>query len=244
MKKNFSKTAFTLLELIVSLSLIGIILLGIISINTVLNYNNQDYGQRYLVKSETQTTLNHILNNASLAVGNTVVDPYGNIEQGILIGAAVGDANSFCIHQDIPVPPQVPLAGYNIDNTPVNNPASAPPNYSNSRWLCYTRYPSSDLTYPYQIRYCAMPYIDSASNRGAANCLSGTETVGPFYLGTAYSIVTPVPTFTSTTGFSITIQNCLNNSLASCNSSGTSTDPANNPEVQVSGSVIPFQESF
>ena len=70
MKRIFSKTAFTLIELIVSSVLVSVVVLGIFSINSVLNNNNQDYGQRYLVKSETQATLNHILNNASLAVGS------------------------------------------------------------------------------------------------------------------------------------------------------------------------------
>jgi len=249
------KKAFTLIELIVSLSLVGIILLGIISINTVLNYNNQDYGQRYAVKSETQITLNHILNNASLAVGNGATDSFGNSEKGFLIGAgpcpgtpgdlgcsdSVNNPNSFCIHQDIP-------SGSSLDTTVVNNPASAPPNYTNSRWLCYTFYGSGAAT-PYQIFYCSMAYNDNgAGTRGAASCHGVANAL---YLGTAYSIsnlsgASSPPSFTSTTGFSMTIQNCLNNANppGTCKSTGTSTDPANNPEVQVSGSVIPSQESF
>ena len=59
MKKIFSKTAYTLIELIVSLLLASFVVLGIYSIDQVLNNNAQDYGQRYLVKSGTQTTLNH-----------------------------------------------------------------------------------------------------------------------------------------------------------------------------------------
>lgn len=232
------KKGITLIELIVSLSLLSIIVLGILSINTMLNYNNQDYGQRYFVRSATQTTLNHILNNASLAIGNTATDPYGNVEQGILIGqSGVGDPNSFCIHQDVP-------SGSSLDNASVNNPASTPPNYTNSRWLCYTYYGSGAGT-PYQIFYCAMPYNDSASYRGAASCKSAQVTVGPAYLGTAYSIINPnPPSFNSTTGFSITIQNCLNNALTTCDPSGISRNPGSNPEVQLSGSVIPSQESF
>ena len=65
----------------------------------MLNNNSQDYGQRYLVRSETQATLNHILKNASLAVGYGALA--GNNE-GIIIGAtnaSLGDTNSFCIHQ-------------------------------------------------------------------------------------------------------------------------------------------------
>ena len=54
MNKVFSKTAFTLMELIIALVLVGVILMSIVSINLVLNSNGTDYGQRYLVKSTTQ----------------------------------------------------------------------------------------------------------------------------------------------------------------------------------------------
>ncbi len=234
MKKILSKTGFTLIELIVSLMLVSVVVLGIFAINNVLSNNNQDYGQKYLVRSETQATLNHILNNASLAVGNTTTDPYGNLEQGILIGAAgMGDANSFCVHQDMPPNP--------IDNAPVNYPSSAPPDYSNSRWLCYTWYPSTNPTTPNQIFYCATPYNDSLSYRGAASC---NGIANSQFLGTAYSIANPAPPAFTNVTFSITLQNCLNNSLSTCSSTGASTDPANNPEVQVSGSVSTPQESM
>ena len=78
MRIKTSKTAFTLVELIVSLVLVGIVLLGLASITTILGTSNQDYGQKYLVKADTQTTLNHILNNASLAVGSGTSDAFGN----------------------------------------------------------------------------------------------------------------------------------------------------------------------
>jgi len=231
MKKNFSKTAFTLIELIVSLALVSVVVLGIFSINTVLNNNNQDYGQRYLVKSETQTTLNHILNNASLAFGSaTNVGNPPELDQGILIGPQMGAANnnSFCIHQS-------PTSG--------------------DIWICYTLDTnSSDAAYQ-QITYCNKTYNinDSTGYRGA----SGSCTNPAQFLGTANSItILPAgstlpqsPYFANSGGqllFSITITNCLNDSLASCNGSGPgiSSDPANNPEVQVSGSVSPPQESI
>lgn len=229
------KRAFTLIELIVSLSLVSVVILGIFSINSVLSNNNQDYGQRYAVKSETQVTLDHILKNASLAVGDAATDSYGNSEQGILIGTAWGDPNSFCIHQDIP-------SGSSLDTTVANDPAGAPPNYPNSRWLCYTwNYTFASVIHPYQIGYCSMAYNDSgAGTRGAASCNGVGNTL---YLGTAYSSPAASATFNSATGFSITLQNCLNNSASSCLGS-SSTDPANNPQVQLSGSVIPAQESF
>jgi prepilin-type N-terminal cleavage/methylation domain-containing protein len=216
MKKILSKTAYTLIELIVSLVLVSVIALGIFSVNMVLNNNNQDYGQRYLVRSETQMTLNHILNNASLAIGDgTSVGTPSELNYGILILSA----NSFAIHQG------GTANGYsNIINS------------ATDIWLVYSL--SS-----YNINYCTKAYnlSDSTGYRGA----NGSCSTASQFLGTAYSISHPsAPLFNSTTGFSITIQNCLNDSLATCSSTGTSTDLANNPEVQLTGSVFPPQQSF
>ena len=175
MKKIFPKTAFSLIELLVALALVSIIVLGIFSINAVLNNNNQDYGQRYLIKSSTQTTLNQILGNAALAVGNGVADPNSAPtanwpETGILIGSAtngtglgngdVNNANSFCIHQDFP--------SNTLSDSAPNNPATNPPAYTGSRWLCYTYYSSGADAY--QIWECAMPYSEAAAYRGAGSC--------------------------------------------------------------------------
>ncbi len=231
MIKNFSKKAFTLIELIVSTVLVAIVSLGIITIHMVLSNNNQDYGQKYLVRSSTQITLNHILNDASMAVGTGeyVVGTPAVLDQGILIGTQMGAANnnSFCIHQQ---------SSAGVDS-----------------WVCYwLDTTASDPTYQ-QISYCTKSYLinDASGYRGAEStnsCQAGTTQ----FLGTAYSITNlivngvaqPTPTYVQSQSqvlFSITIQNCLNNTLSSCNSTGISTDPEDNPEVQISGSVIPPQ---
>jgi prepilin-type N-terminal cleavage/methylation domain-containing protein len=223
MNKNVFKKAFTLIELIVGLVLLSFIVMGIFSISSVLDSNHQDYGQQYLVKSETQTTLNHILNNASLAVGSGTSDSFGNQDLGILIGAGnppgAGDANSFCIHQ----------AG---NNNIINS--------ANDIWLCYTINAN-------QIYWCTSTFAAATafpSFRGAAAPCTAASANYTF-LGTAFSISNPAaPTYTATNGFSITIQNCYNDSLGSCSATGTSTDPANNPEIQLSGSVTPPQEGM
>ncbi len=211
MNKVLSKTAYTLLELIIALVLVTVVVLGIFAVNSVLSNNNQDYGQRYLVRSDTQTTLNHIINNASLAVGSaTTLTPSGGppvADLGILIGAQMGAANnnSFCIHQ--------------------NNGADT--------WLCYVFDPVG-----FQIKYCNKAYnlTDPNGYRGAGgSCLAAAQ-----FLGTAFSIAT---VFTNSNGqllFTITIQNCLNDS-ATCFSA---PDPVNNPNVTVSGSAFPTQVSM
>jgi prepilin-type N-terminal cleavage/methylation domain-containing protein len=229
MKTIFLNKGYTLVELIVSLSLLCLIVLGIFSINTVLNTNHQDYGQKYSVKSATQATLNHILTDASLAVGSasnvgagTAASPY-ELDQGILIGAQMGAGsnNSFCIHQ---------------------SPGGV------DTWMCYTLAAN-------QISYCNKTYTlnDAAGYRGA----SGACATAAQFLGSAFSITNlPVgstlpqsPYFSPSSGimtFSIVIENCLDDSAATCNSggNGVSGDPANNPEVQLSGSVTPSQEGM
>ncbi len=217
----FFKKAYTLIELMVSLILLAFIVLGIFSINQVLNTSHQDYGQKYLVKSATQTTLNHILNDASLAVGSgTKVGNPAVLDLGVLIGAQMGaaDNNSFCIHQS--------------------------PNGADT-WVCYVFDPAS-----FQITFCNKTYNlgDGTGYRGASGaCLAAGQ-----FLGSAFSISNPAPPSfvdnpaTNQLQFSITIENCLDNSAATCNQGGNgiSGDPANNPEAQLSGSVTPPQEGM
>jgi len=229
MKRIFSKTGITLVELIVATVLVAVVLLGIFSISMVLNNNNQGYGQRYVIKSSTQTTLNHIINNASLAVGSGLSN-----DKGILIGTADGlaDDNSFCIHQ---------------------HPNNTSTDTTGDTWACYSLFNN-------QINYCTMPYNVGALARGAQSCTTGTNlTTGPTFLGTAYSISnyngnSSPPSFyingTNSGGppmvFTITIQNCLDDtsSTGTCSPTGNSTDPANNPEVQLTESAFPLEEGM
>jgi hypothetical protein len=254
MKKISSTTPITLIELIVSALLVAIVILGICSINMVLSNNNQDYGQRYLVKSESQLILNHILNNAALAVGTAGTDQFGNSNIGIEIGpgsAQWGSAQideSICIHQAGKSTP----GGQNLANWPFDI------------WACYTWYPLGDTDPSYEIKYCAMPYVSSAITgdlRQAFNCefapvpipINGVR--GPIVLGTSNTDFANNATFIANGTqllFSLTIQNCLNNTALSCNGNGLipgltpghSSDEANNPEAKVSGSVVPAQESM
>ena len=113
MKRFPLKSGVTLIELIVAVSLISIVLLGIYATSNVLSNNSQDYGQKYLVKSETQATLDNILQNASMAIGSNASN-----DQGIILGTVWGDPNSFCIHQN-------PTGNVGADN-----------------WQCYTWFPS------------------------------------------------------------------------------------------------------
>lgn len=115
--KNSNIKAFTLIELIVSLMLVSIVLLGIFAISNVLTSNNLDYGQKNIVNVETQATLQNILNNAFLAIGDNTVVGGAPANPPVLIGGGfcnhfntefncgmgLGGAHnptSFCIHQE------------------------------------------------------------------------------------------------------------------------------------------------
>ncbi len=224
MKIIFSKTAISLIELIVATVLVAVVLLGIFSINMVINNNNQDFGQRFLVRSETQTTLNHILNNAFLAW----TDP--NNDPSFLIPTLADPTNNtFCIHQP---PDKNQLDNSNIINS--QNPAGI--------WLCYF----SDGT---QIQWCAENYNALPPNYGTSSCATAGANIIPFagnnitFLGTAFSQFSILPPTHNNGMFNITIQNCLNNAAGSCKNTGVSTDLANNPEVQLSGSISTPQAS-
>lgn len=229
MKKFFTQNAFTLIELIVATLLIAVVIFGIFSIQLILSNNGQDLGQKYLVKSQTQTALNHILNNASLAYSDTVGDP-AIVTAGIA-GDAPGVTQSFCIHQ----PANKNGVVYNLANS------------ATDIWLCYS-WTNTNLN-PYQINWCAEPFgaagTPASCNAAIANgniiSVNGNNVT---FLGSAFSIA---PTYISSAAnggplFSITIQDCLNNA-SGCRASGTSTDMNNNPEVPLSGSVIPLQAS-
>jgi len=244
MRKTTLKTGFSLLELVIAASLVTVVIMGIFAINNVLTSNNQDYAQRYSVKSTTQTTLNHILNNASEAIGSGTNIWNNNTSSyfpdvGIqYYMSGVGDANSFCFHQDIPF---TIVGGYTIDNNPVNSTPTAPPYTSAStRWLCYTWYPNTSSppassVNAYEIFYCARNYTYNSAYQGAGNCPVATST----YLGTAYLL--PAVSYSSTTGFNVTLQDCFNNAALSCFSQGASSDPVNNPQVTLSGNSFPAQ---
>jgi len=227
MKKINSNIGLSLVELILASVLVIIVIVGIVAINFALSNNNQDYGQRYLLKSETQATLNNILYNASLAIGSlgdvgigTIASPYV-ADQAVLVGTQMGGSNtvnpSFCIHQQQSI--------------------STPP-YYNDIWMCYMLdNTTGDVTYG-QISYCNKTYTinDSAGFRGASAACVGT------YLGNGIGI-TPIFSSSSPLLFQMNIVNCYNNSAtATCSSTG-STDQVNNPSVSLTGSVIPMQSS-
>jgi len=217
MRKIRCNYAFTLIELIVSMTLMGIVVAGLLSINVVLTSNSKEYSTKAMLEANTQAVLNHILHNANLAVGSgskiqltdgTIID-----DKGIMMGAEIGDAQSICIHQD---------------------PNNTPNDTSDDIWYCYTdQGHSSD----YQLKYCTRPYTLDPPYRGASSC-GGSGTV----VGTLGAVT--FLTYDKTSGFKITVGNCIDNHADSCTTTESLRDPANNPEVLLTGSVFPPQQAW
>ncbi|MBF0503741.1 MAG: hypothetical protein HQL14_01445 [Candidatus Omnitrophica bacterium] len=214
------KTALTLIEMIIATMLVSVVLMGLFSVSTVLSNNTQGYGQRLLLNSQTQATLDHILNDAALSVGSgTKVGGSGQQDQGIMIGPPAAPGNSFCIHQD---------------------PNSTPTNLNDDIWLCYVlELPPAGFAPFYSLYTCQKPYLPNDPNRGTTQLCVAPPGFGAWhFVGTAFSIA---PQYNNSV-FSITIQNCLNNSAASCQASGISTDQVNNPEITKIGSIACLQQ--
>lgn len=195
------------------------VILGLSSVNNALSNNNQDYGQRYLVKSETQNTLNSVLSAAQDAVGSGTMlcttdtrpfRPLGALpclspvaDRGILIGKQMGNNNpqSFCVHQ---------------------KPGGA------DQWACYNLQPD------HQIMMCHKDYnlADQAGYRGASAACSDL----PVFVGSANSLEINFSNSQNQLSFSVTIKNSLNNDISS--------DAENNPEVILTGGISPLQEGI
>ncbi len=240
MKKDFSKTAFTLIELIVSLMLVSVIILGVFAISVVFRDNNLDFGQRYLVKSETQATLNHVLNNLSLAVGDGT-NINGDVNYGIMGAGVYG----VCVHQ---------AKNNNIINS------------SSDIWLCYNWYGPGTATTsssgPNQIWYCTMPYNTSspggtylgawvfppfvfAYDTNACNpSVNPYINSGPTYLGTAAGFEAYPPLYSNgQLSASVMIYNCIDDSSPTCQWLGISTNH-NDYETEALGSVVSSQQGL
>lgn len=126
MKNNYLK-AITLTELLVASAVVGFVLLGITASNTILQKSSQDFSASYFVAQSTQNSLNHILKNASMAVGSLSYPGYFYQETG----AAGTQYRAFCFNQT----------------------TDDPSDSSKANWVCYT-WTHSDLGSVKDLRWC------------------------------------------------------------------------------------------
>ncbi len=235
--KIYNPIGLTLIELLVASSVIGLIMLGVITSNITLQKNTLDYANSYYVLQNTNQSLNHILAAASLAVGtpnNPGVALYnprpsrcrstarnGEAYMGQdqtrhnLCAVNSGDPNTFCFHQ-------------NVDPTDVTWPGMVDP--TKDRWLCYT------FSSP-NISWCTKTFSSGPSScSGSGNVETGTlgtaKTVTASFSLNSYCFSIPCDGRQKAL-FNVTIINCKD-PTANC-----SPGNANNPYVVKSGSVSP-----
>ncbi|MBF0490531.1 MAG: hypothetical protein HQL15_07925 [Candidatus Omnitrophica bacterium] len=245
MRNQRSNQATTLIEILVATSIASMVLMGALLSTTAVQKSVNDQGANYANKSGSSAVLDHILRNASLAMGS---DMGPEFDKGILIGRAeTGDPDTFCIHQ-------------NVDGNGVTLDTAQ--DTTNDHWLCYTL--SGGGVY-----YCYKPYsLDPTIKcggqqtngaytsyncdyrgvccRGAQYCPSGVT--GTTFLGTASSWA---PTFVSTgrkLSFNISINSQMGSSAAqrggppstAGNSvTGTTVNGGVTPAMHSIGSYVP-----
>ena len=107
--------ALTLTELLIATTIVGIIMMGVVSSDYAVRKSFQSQSADALLSLHTRVIVNDIIKNAALASG------YKND-----LGIRTLDANNFCIRQD-----------------PKNLPT--PMDYSDDPWVCYTTVPNSAL---------------------------------------------------------------------------------------------------
>ncbi|MBF0489725.1 MAG: prepilin-type N-terminal cleavage/methylation domain-containing protein [Candidatus Omnitrophica bacterium] len=220
-----SKQAITLVEILVATVIASMVLFGALLSTTALQKSANDFGGSYVNKAQSSEVLDHMLRNASLAMGSDMGPAF---DKGILIGAdETGDANTFCIHQDVDA-----LGVANQTSTG----ESTAKDTSDDHWLCYTLATSEDTKGVY---YCYKDYVASGACptcRGAGACkvgLSGTRFLG--------SMSSWMPTFTLK-GRQLLFSIHMTSRLKSTSTEKTSD--GSNPETTVSGSVTPAVHSF
>jgi len=102
-KKVFAGTygwGMTLTELLVSTALIGIVMLGVVSVEYASKRSQENMSRKSIVTTRTSAMLLHIVKNAALAVGDV-------IDVGIRIRTTGGINSRYaCFRQDIPQTPE------------------------------------------------------------------------------------------------------------------------------------------
>ena len=212
MRKKINFKAFTLVELLVASGVVGIVMLGVISSNMAMQRDTIDFTKNYSLIQNTNNTLNHILNSASLMVGSPsdvgfAYKTLGTFSIGIddlghpVYALLTGDNNTFCFNQN------------------------DPPTYKT--WVCYTYDPNS-----YNIYWCKSTNTNTCT--GTNGSLLGTAKSMPTVTFTVNPTHDPNQSWLKKALFEISIDNCSDPSQV-CSSGGGST----NPFVTKSGSVSP-----
>lgn len=243
MRTRCSKNSgFTLIEIIVSSTVVGVLLLGIITASISIQRSSKSAADSYFVTFSTQNLLNHIIQEAYKAVGSPSYPgviigtaPAGTDASGNPVFAAgTGDADTMCFFQQ----------NYGVEMGEIIANGGALPGYLPAdaavpTWACYT-YPAVG-SYG-DVHFCKNAFVnDSAVNYGAGVC----TTASSGYVKSLGSVKSVTPSFSivATQGgaqkalFEVSVLSCLNPAL------GCASGDAANPAVTKNGGVSPAAHS-
>ncbi len=236
MKKYHQTAAFTLFEVIISTVVVAIIMLGIVTSMISLEKMNRISSDGYYVMQNSSNALNHILKNASLAVGSPA---YPGFATGTAGGTSLGmDSQGNTISSRV-------SGGGNVNTFCFNQTAGDPAVATSNSWLCYTWVPPSLPKGP-------------TTNGNIYTCIR-TGGIVPAacdvtdkIVGTAKNITEKFSINNSSVGgqktlFNVKVESCLDNTIPSCCDPGLPLCPTgfpncctpdtNNPYVVKEGSV-------
>jgi|GEM_PF-4540098 len=235
MKIYSNRTGFTLTEVIIASSIVGIIMWGIISSNLSLQKSTQEYAGGYLNTLNTNNVLTKVLNDAAKAAGTPSCPGYANGASNgtslsnscAVLGTGAYQGNSSTAIGFIPVAidggDENTFCFQSVSNLDASSPT----------WLCYTWIPPG-VSNAYNIYSCSMTSVNPAPC-SAVNTLIGTaKRISPkFFINSASGSQQVL--------FSITIENCPNPVASSCcDPIDPSCTPDNiNSYIKKSGSVSP-----
>ncbi|GEM_PF-2226929 len=118
MKRHRARQGLSLAELLITTTIVGVIMMGMVSVDYALRTNEQQQTRAALVSLRTSATLTDMTVNARQAYGDVATRCIQ------IANIAADNTNYICIYRDI-----------DAAGVPNNTPSV----YADDRWVCYTR---------------------------------------------------------------------------------------------------------
>lgn len=118
--RSISNHGLTLVELLISTSIVGIIMLGVVSVDSAFRTNEQQQTRGALVSLRTSAVLADITNNARQATGDAT-----NLCIQLAADMTVDLTNFICVYRDI--------------DSVTGSANLTPSDFTDDSWVCYTR---------------------------------------------------------------------------------------------------------
>ena len=157
-----SSIGLTLTELLVTTTIIGIMMLGVVAADHSLSRGEQGASRGAVVTMRVNAMMTNITKNAALAVGtdsqrgiciSSSTDPILAC-QAVADNVTTANTNYICFHQDFN--PVVPAGADPLDQVYWRK---TPGDFSDDRWVCYTRKKGAVAPNPSELFTCIFPFV-------------------------------------------------------------------------------------